>query len=89
MRESCGNCTIKHLAQASILLEEARHGYPLHQYLAWGHMAEAASEIEMWSMVLADKIRQERKQLQETGLDYRIDYLGLIEQTLKGQNVNI
>lgn len=87
MRGSCKNCCIKHLAQACILMEESRHGYPLHQYLAWGHMAEAASEIERYDMLLAKQIRAERKMLQDVGNDYPVDFLGFInEVTLIGDN---
>jgi hypothetical protein len=43
-RHTCLDCVRKHLAQASVLMDEAALGYPHHRWLAVGHMAEAESE---------------------------------------------
>lgn len=57
-------------------MEEAVSGYPLHRYLAWGHLAEAASEcIESWPE-LAAEIRDSRKAYQK-GAD--VDIMHLIQ----------
>lgn len=61
MRYSCIECGLKHLAQALILMEEATTNYPLHRWLAVGHMAEASSELKNKYPELALKIRDHRK----------------------------
>ena len=43
-REQCVRCSIKHLAQAKILIDESHLGYPHHVWYAMGHMAEAEAE---------------------------------------------
>jgi hypothetical protein len=65
MRVACWNCVRKHLAQALILIEEARMGYPLHKWLAIGHMAEASSECLEVDDLFANKIRDLRKLYEE------------------------
>lgn len=61
MRKSCPRCTVKHLSQAMILMDEAELGYPEHRYLAIGHLAEAESEaLFKWPSV-AHMIRDVRK----------------------------
>ena len=61
MRTACLNCARKHLAQASILMMEAKQGYPLHEWFAMGHLAEAGDElVQEWSDV-ANEIREHRK----------------------------
>lgn len=68
MRPSCTFCARKHLAQALVLLHEARQGYPLHRWYAIGHLAEAADELiadERESVRdVAHALRQDRKQLE-------------------------
>lgn len=60
MRNSCIDCVRKHLAQASILLDEVHLGYPHHRWLAAGHLAEAESEaLDKWPE-FATEIRSER-----------------------------
>jgi hypothetical protein len=44
MRKRCLPCVLKHLAQAEILLNESANGYPMHKWLALGHIAEAEAE---------------------------------------------
>ena len=44
MRSKCWLCTYKHIAQAIILSEEMRVGYPEHLVFVIGHLAEAETE---------------------------------------------
>lgn len=76
MRKECFYCTRKHLAQAEVLMTEAKLGYPMHMYLAIGHLAEAEAEILAEDEALAKYIRSKRKAYEE-GSD--IDTLELIE----------
>ena len=57
-REPCPLCTLKHLGQAIVLFTEALTGYPVHRWIAVGHMAEA--EAEAPSHELANRIRAQR-----------------------------
>lgn len=57
-REPCPLCTLKHLSQAIILINESLQGYPIHRWLAVGHMAEAEAEAPSHSM--ANRIRAQR-----------------------------
>lgn len=63
MRTSCLKCIRKHLAQASILLDESHLGYPHHKWYAIGHMAEAESEALLEQPELALEIREMRIRL--------------------------
>jgi hypothetical protein len=56
-RHTCLDCVRKHLAQASVLLDEAELGYPHHRWLAIGHMAEAESESLREQPSFAQEIR--------------------------------
>lgn len=56
----CLDCVRKHLAQASILLDETALGYPHHRWLAAGNMAEAERECRHNYPTLAREIRAER-----------------------------
>ena len=60
MRTTCTDCAIKHIAQAQVLLDEVALGYPLHKYLAIGHLAEAESELISIYPETATNIRQAR-----------------------------
>lgn len=80
-RPSCIQCVQKHLAQAAVLLMEARLGYPLHRVLAWGHMAEAECECLQWHG-LAISIREERVRGVENP-DYDPDMMALIERAVE------
>lgn len=60
MRGSCLDCVRKHLAQASILMDESHLGYPHHVWYAVGHLAEAESESLRDYPDLAIKIRESR-----------------------------
>jgi vacuolar-type H+-ATPase subunit C/Vma6 len=44
MRSSCLFCVSKHISQAIVLTIESVQGYPIHLWLAVGHLAEAESE---------------------------------------------
>ena len=78
MRTACLNCARKHLAQASILMMEARQGYPLHEWFAMGHLAEAGDElVQEWPDV-ANEIREHRK-LYEDNREYPVPIEELIE----------
>ncbi len=57
-RKSCMDCVRKHLAQASVLLDETHLGYPHHRWLAVGHLAEAESECLDEHPEFAAKIRE-------------------------------
>jgi len=71
MRPSCIYCASKHVAQATILMLEAYQGYPLHRWLAVGHLGEAGDETIADFPQLCQEIRAVRLQLmdQEPGFD--------------------
>jgi len=50
MRKQCLECTLKHVAQALVLLCEVPKGYPLHKWVAIGHLAEAEDECNIISI---------------------------------------
>lgn len=77
MRPSCLNCCRKHLAQASVLATESRLGYPLHRWLAVGHLAEAEDEILERSPEIAKQIRIVRRMWMDDN-SFAIDFLQLI-----------
>ena len=77
MRESCLNCGLKHLAQASVLIDEARLGYPTHWYLACGHMAEAESELLDKYSGISNIIRSHRVEMMNNK-DYVFPIMELI-----------
>lgn len=60
MRKGCLACAIKHVAQAQVLMDEAKLGYPNHRWLACGHLAEAESELLAFDPELARQIRSMR-----------------------------
>jgi hypothetical protein len=76
MRESCLDCTRKHIAQAIILLTESKLGHPEHKWLAIGHLAEAEAESIQKFLDLANKIRNVRLDIIDD--DYTINLLSLI-----------
>lgn len=81
MRPSCLDCARKHLAQASVLADEVRLGYPDHMWLVIGHMAEAESELvkeySMWANTIRDKRLAYMKEATEP------DFLNLISELTK------
>lgn len=59
-RSSCLNCCRKHLSQALVLMLEVPQGYPIHGWIAVGHMGEASDEMIDEYPALAERIREER-----------------------------
>jgi hypothetical protein len=55
-------------------------GYPLHAWLAVGHMAEASSELVFGYPQQANRIRDERIALMKDALNYLPPFLELIEE---------
>jgi hypothetical protein len=66
VRDPCTRCTIKHLGQAKILMDEYRLGYPHHVWYALSHMAEAEAEILTFQPEDAVAIREQRLKLQKS-----------------------
>ncbi len=64
-RPNCVDCTRKHLAQALVLMDEAHNGYSIHRWIAQGHLAEAESEIRVFDLDLAKRIRKTRLEIQD------------------------
>jgi hypothetical protein len=60
----CPLCSLKHLAKAKELLNEARRGYPLHFWDALANMNLAEDELGVTYRGLAARIREERKRLE-------------------------
>jgi len=60
VRDSCLGCVRKHLSQALVLMHEVKQGYPLHRWIAVGHMGEAADEALKKYPKLANEIREQR-----------------------------
>ncbi len=75
-RPACRRCTLKHLGQAAALFQEALQGYPGHRWLAIGHLAEAEAEIEAEDHEIASRLRQMRKQAEDS--DYVPEVLEVI-----------
>lgn len=73
MRDSCFDCTRKHLAQAAVLNLEYRTGdYPVHKWYAVGHLAEAADEIIKEYPAIAATIRDMRIAYMEEDTDFNV-----------------
>jgi len=77
MRKSCLGCVKKHLAQAIVLLCESKKGYPMHKWLALGHIAEAEDEASRDHLELANRLRDVRIKFEKD--DYGPDLLEIIE----------
>ena len=75
MRITCLDCVRKHLAQASVLMDESYLGYPHHFWFAVGHMAEAESECLSKFPKLAYKIRLSRMLMMNKQEDPNFDDL--------------
>ncbi len=78
-REGCLSCTRKHLAQALVLMSEARQGYPGHRWIAIGHLGEAGDECCQDYPKLAAAIRAERVKYMADP-DYVVPIMKLIEK---------
>jgi len=87
MRPDCLMCAMKHVAQSIVLMGEVHKGYPLHRWLACGHLAEAEDELVRMEKYrsLANMIRDERKSIME---DENFELMGIIEMlnTMLGGN---
>ena len=57
----CSKCTVKHLSQALILLDEYHQGYKQYWYRIIGHLAEASREAG--DVDLSYKIRREYQKM--------------------------
>lgn len=77
--DTCLMCVSKHLGQAAVLMDEARQGYPMHRWLAIGHMGEAARECCDKCPALAEKIRAYRHELQKNA-NFMVPFLALIQE---------
>lgn len=90
-RPGCILCGLKHLAQAQILLDESMLGYPMHKWLAYGHMAEAESELLELQPLIANQIREERIKATEDD-KYQPDVMTLmatLDSLLAAEKANI
>jgi hypothetical protein len=67
-------------------MDEALLGYPLHKWLAIGHMAEAESELLDGYFVLANIVREHRKAYEEDS-GYSVPILQLIREIGDGPEV--
>lgn len=63
MRKSCLFCVSKHISQAIVLTMESVMGYPIHLWLAVGHLAEAESESCSGYPDFAKEVREVRLSL--------------------------
>lgn len=79
MRDSCINCVKKHLGQSEVLMGEALRGYPEHQWLAVGHLAEAEEEILGISLEIANEIREHRLSYMED-IFYKVPTVSLLQK---------
>ncbi len=75
-RKTCWDCVIKHIGQASALLDESVSSYDFHRGWAIGHLAEAESESLERAPEFAAKIRAYRllvsrfhERFSETGIE--------------------
>lgn len=60
MRQTCLFCASKHISQAIVLVTECCQGYPMHIWLAIGHLAEGETESCSEFPELACEIRKVR-----------------------------
>jgi len=87
VRKSCIDCCLKHLGQSVILFSEARKGYPMHKYIALGHLAEAEDETIAEFPNLAEKIRETRLSLERGHIpSYSIEDLIEFADEFKGND---
>jgi peptide subunit release factor 1 (eRF1) len=86
-------CVRKHLSQAIVLNIESHLGYPIHKWLAIGHLAEASTESLKGFPELSAKIRQAYLDLMD---NKEVDLMGLLneanelvkdEESAKQQNI--
>lgn len=87
MRPNCMGCTRKHLSQAIVLMMEAFMGYPIHRWIAMGHLAEAEAECFFIYPDLAKEIRKARLQIQDNKFFDPKQDPDLMEILLKADNL--
>lgn len=78
-RDSCLDCVRKHLAQAEVLMNEAKQGYPANRWRAIGHLGEAGDECCQDYPKLSAAIRAERVKYMADP-DYQVPIMELIEK---------
>jgi hypothetical protein len=76
-REPCPMCTLKHLSQAIVLMNESITGYPIHRWYAVGHIAEA--EAESPTQEMANRIRMIRLDVMDD-LDFIPDFTEIVTE---------
>jgi len=76
MRESCLECILKHIGQATVLMHEMVKGYKYHFVYVVGHLAEAEDEAAASYPEIKDRIYALRKSFQE-GNTVDIDALAI------------
>jgi len=86
MRTSCLKCIRKHIAQASILMDESHLGYPHHKWYAIGHLAEAESEALLDYPKLSLEIRELRLKIIENIKEPNFDCILIEVCKLAGEN---
>ena len=86
-RESCLFCVSKHLASAQILMDEAQLGYPLHRWLAIGHLQEAESESLADFPLFAQKIRCTRLVLMGQDCDFNDKVPSIMELLAEARSI--
>lgn len=86
-RNSCLDCVRKHIAQASILIDESCLGYPHHKWYAVGHLAEAESESCNEHPLLAQEIREARLAVMNNEKIPSFDSLIIKICKLDGENI--
>jgi DNA/RNA endonuclease G (NUC1) len=82
MRESCLDCTIKHLGEAAIFDIEVQMGYPDFYVYVIGSLSHAAQEIYAENRDLAMIIREHRLNWENDCHTYNIPYEALTKYIL-------
>jgi len=83
LRESCIDCTRKHIGSAIVLLSESTLGYPEHFWIAIGHLGQAEEESIKDFPELAKKIRKIRREIMDKKNFCDIDWISLIKEANK------
>lgn len=73
MRETCLECTVKHVGAALVDFSEALHGYQDHVVLGIGELEHGVQETEARMPALSEHIRSARKQLTSLYPEYLSD----------------
>jgi hypothetical protein len=83
LRESCIDCTRKHIGSAIVLFTESMLGYPEHFWIAIGHLGQAEEESIKDFPELAKMIRKIRREIMDKKNFCNIDWIRLIKETKK------